>query len=170
MQELLPVSAQLPGQSDTRGNRAGEGYSRPRILCGHCVNVCPRNAKHVHSGVEAVSKLIASDADVIVSLAPSFVSSFGVSDFGIMRAALKKLGFTEVEETAIGANAVVTEYDQLLASGKYRNLISTACPSVTRLVREYYPKAIEFLAPVDSPMIAHAKMIKHRAPHAKSFS
>lgn len=60
------------------------------ILCGHCVNVCPRNAKHVHSGVEAVSKLIASDADVIVSLAPSFVSSFGVSDFGIMRAALKK--------------------------------------------------------------------------------
>ena len=137
------------------------------ILCGHCVNVCPRNAKHVHSGVEAVSKLIASDADVIVSLAPSFVSSFGVSDFGIMRAALKKLGFTEVEETAIGANAVVTEYDQLLASGKYRNLISTACPSVTRLVREYYPKAIEFLAPVDSPMVAHAKMIKHRAPHAK---
>lgn len=137
------------------------------ILCGHCVNVCPRNAKHVHSGVEAVSKLIASDADVIVSLAPSFVSSFGVSDFGIMRAALKKLGFTKVEETAIGANAVVTEYDQLLASGKYRNLISTACPSVTRLVREYYPKAIEFLAPVDSPMVAHAKMIKHRAPHAK---
>lgn len=45
------------------------------ILCGHCVNVCPRNAKHVHSGVEAVSKLIASDADVIVSLAPSFVSA-----------------------------------------------------------------------------------------------
>ena len=34
-------------------------------------------------------------------------------------------------------------------------------------MREYYPKAIEFLAPVDSPMVAHAKMIKHRAPHAK---
>lgn len=137
------------------------------ILCGHCVNVCPRNAKHVHSGLETVRKLIASDADVIVSLAPSFVSSFAVSDFGVMRAALKKLGFTEAEETAIGANAVVAEYDALLASGKYRNLISTACPSVTRLVREYYPQAVEFLAPVDSPMVAHAKMIKHRAPHAK---
>lgn len=137
------------------------------ILCGHCVNVCPRNAKHVHSGLETARKLIASDADVIVSLAPSFVSSFEVSDFGVMRAALKKLGFTEAEETAVGANAVVNEYDALLASGKYRNLISTACPSVTTLVREYYPQAVEFLAPVDSPMVAHAKMIKHRAPHAK---
>lgn len=137
------------------------------ILCGHCVNVCPQNAKRVHDGMTAVKMLLASDAEVIVSLAPSFVSSFGVFDFGIMRAALKKLGFAEAEETAIGANCVITEYDKLLKSGKYKNLISTACPSVVRMVRQYYPDAAEYLAPVDSPMVAHAKLIKRRSPAAK---
>lgn len=137
------------------------------ILCGHCVNVCPQNAKRVHSGLEAVEKLLSSDAQVVASLAPSFVSSFSADDFGVMRAALKLLGFAEAEETAVGANCVTAEYDQLLKSGKYKNLISTACPSIVRMVREYYPRAIEFLAPVDSPMVAHAKLIKHRAPHVK---
>lgn len=74
------------------------------ILCGHCVNVCPQNAKRVHSGLEAVEKLLSSDAQVVASLAPSFVSSFSADDFGVMRAALKLLGFAEAEETAVGAN------------------------------------------------------------------
>lgn len=137
------------------------------ILCGHCVNVCPQNAKRVHSGLDTVKRLLSSDADVIVSLAPSFVSSFSVDNFDVMRAALKQLGFSEAEETAIGANCVTAEYDALLKSGKYKNLITTACPSIVRMVREYYPEAIEFLAPVDSPMVAHAKLIKKRVPHAK---
>lgn len=137
------------------------------ILCGHCVNVCPQNAKRVHDGTAAVRRLLSSDAETVVSLAPSFVSSFNVSEFGVMRAALKKLGFSEAEETAVGANLVISEYDALLKSGKYRNLISSACPSVVRMIREYYPQAVEYIAPVDSPMVAHAKLIKHRAPAVK---
>ncbi|WDU83252.1 [Fe-Fe] hydrogenase large subunit C-terminal domain-containing protein [Caloramator sp. Dgby_cultured_2] len=42
-----------------------------------------------------------------------------------------------------------------------KNIITTACPVVVSLVEKYYPSAIEYLAPVVSPMIAHAKMLKH---------
>lgn len=132
------------------------------VLCGSCVNVCPQNAKRVHNGTERVLQLLSSGERVIASVAPSFVSSFSVSDFSIMKKALERLGFSDAEETAIGANCVTTEYDELLKSGKYRNLITTACPSLVRMVREYYPKAVEFLAPVDSPMVAHAKLIKKK--------
>lgn len=80
----------------------------------------------------------------------------------MMRTALKRLGFFDAEETALGAAAVTEKYEELLNSGKYRNLISSACPAVNRLIEIYYPKALPFLAPVDTPMVAHAKMIKKR--------
>lgn len=130
------------------------------ILCGKCTFVCHQNAKYVHGELEEVKRLLKKNKRVYVSVAPSFVSSFGIEDFEVMRTALKRLGFFDAEETALGAAAVTEKYEELLNSGKYRNLISSACPAVNRLIEIYYPKALPFLAPVDTPMVAHAKMIK----------
>ena len=136
------------------------------ILCGKCTLVCPQNAKQVHSEAEDVLALLASGKKVVASLAPSFVSSFGVQDFDVMAEALSELGFAETEETAIGAKAVTEEYARLLKTGEFRNFISSACPAVNRMIQLYYPSALKYLAPVPSPMIAHARMIKKRDPDA----
>ena len=129
------------------------------ILCGHCVGSCRFNAKVVASDIAKVRDLI-SRKKVYVSLAPSFISSFDVKGFAAMEKALKALGFESVEETAIGAAAVTDEYKKLLEGGKYRNLIASACPATVRLISQYYPDALPFLAPVDSPMVAHARQLK----------
>lgn len=134
------------------------------ILCGHCANVCRFNAKEAENSIPAVKKLL--KGKVIATVAPSFTSSFNVN-FAQMRAALVKLGFYDAEETAVGAAAVTAEYARLLESGKYRNLIASACPSIVRLIQIYYPEALQFLAPVDSPMVAHAKILKKEFPDAK---
>ena len=136
------------------------------ILCGKCTLVCPQNAKQVHSEAEDVLALLASGKRVVASLAPSFVSSFGVQDFDVMAEALSELGFAETEETAIGAKAVTEEYARLLKTGEFRNFISSACPAVNRMIQLYYPSALKYLAPVPSPMVAHARMIKKRDPDA----
>ena len=136
------------------------------ILCGKCTLVCPQNAKQVHSEAEDVLALLASGKKVVASLAPSFVSSFGVQDFDVMAEALSELGFAETEETAIGAKAVTEEYSRLLKTGEFRNFISSACPAVNRMIQLYYPSALKYLAPVPSPMVAHARMIKKRDPDA----
>ena len=136
------------------------------ILCGKCTLVCPQNAKQVHSEAEDVLALLASGKKVMASLAPSFVSSFGVQDFDVMAEALSELGFAETEETAIGAKAVTEEYARLLKTGEFRNFISSACPAVNRMIQLYYPSALKYLAPVPSPMVAHARMIKKRDPDA----
>ena len=136
------------------------------ILCGKCTLVCPQNAKQVHSEAEDVLGLLASGKKVVASLAPSFVSSFGVQDFDVMAEALSELGFAETEETAIGAKAVTEEYARLLKTGEFRNFISSACPAVNRMIQLYYPSALKYLAPVPSPMVAHARMIKKRDPDA----
>ena len=109
------------------------------ILCGTCTGVCPQNAKIVHSESEIVENLLKSGDKIVASVAPSFVSSFGISEFSVMQIALGKLGFFYSEETAIGANLVVEEYKKLLKEGKYKNFITSACPAVNNLIQEYYP-------------------------------
>lgn len=137
------------------------------ILCGTCTGVCPQNAKIVHSESEIVENLLNSGDKIVASVAPSFVSSFGISEFSVMQIALGKLGFFYSEETAIGANLVVEEYKKLLKEGKYKNFITSACPAVNNLIQEYYPNALPYLANVDSPMLAHAKLLKKQFPTAK---
>ncbi|MGB4653883.1 MAG: [Fe-Fe] hydrogenase large subunit C-terminal domain-containing protein [Bacteroidales bacterium] len=137
------------------------------ILCGTCTIVCPQNAKIVHSEKDNVKELIKNNSNVIASVAPSCISSFQITDFSTMKIALGKLGFADAEETALGAQLVVREYAKLMETGQFKNFIVSACPAVCKMIQMYYPRALKYLAPVDSPMIAHAKLIKSKMPDAK---
>ena len=138
------------------------------ILCGQCFVVCPQNAKEIVSEMEKVKVLLQGDAPVIVSLAPSFIANYEGVGIGAMRTALKQLGFFDVEETAIGATIVKNEYERMLAEEQRDILIASCCPSVNLLIQRYFPKAVEYLADVVSPMIAHCQDIKKRYPDAKT--
>ena len=138
------------------------------ILCGHCFVVCPQNAKEIRNDVEKVKVLLASGAPVYVSLAPSFVANYDGIGISSMRAALKKLGFAEVEETAVGATIVKREYERILAAGEKDVLISSCCHSVNLLIQKYFPAELPYLADVLSPMQAHCVDIKKRHPEAKT--
>ncbi len=137
------------------------------ILCGHCTQVCPQNAKSVHSDAQAIIRLLGKNKKVIASVAPSFVSSFALGAFEPFRTALKSLGFYDAFETSEGAAAVTAEYKKLLSTGKYENFITSACPAVNRAIELYHHDVLKYLAPVDSPMVAHAKILKSRFPDAE---
>lgn len=137
------------------------------ILCGQCFVVCPQNAKEIASELEKVKVLIQSGDPVFVSLAPSFIANYDGIGINGMRSALKKLGFADAEETAIGATIVKTEYERMLAAVTRDVVISSCCHSVNLLVQKYFPDEIKNLADVLSPMQAHAKDIKRRHPNAK---
>ena len=136
------------------------------VYCGHCYVVCPQSAKEIRSDTARAKALIASGRPVVVSLAPSFIADFPVSGLAEMRRALTALGFAEVEETARGARIVKSEYEGMIASGEHRLIISSCCHSVNLLIQKRYPRALQYLARVDSPMVAHAKAIKARMPGA----
>lgn len=137
------------------------------ILCGQCFVVCPQNAKEIASELEKVKVLIQSGDPVFVSLAPSFIANYDGIGINGMRSALKKLGFADAEETAIGATIVKTEYERMLAAETRDVVISSCCHSVNLLVQKYFPDEIKNLADVLSPMQAHANDIKRRHPNAK---
>ena len=125
------------------------------ILCGQCFVVCPQDAKQIVDEIEKVKVFLQSGDPVIVSLAPSFVANY--DDVGIesMRKALKKLGFYDVEETAIGATIVKNEYERILREEDRDIIITSCCHSINLCIQKYFPSALEYLADVVSPMIAH---------------
>ena len=138
------------------------------ILCGQCFVVCPQNAKEIASELEKVKVLIQSGDPVVVSLAPSFVANYDNVGITAMKEALGKLGFYDVEETAIGATIVKTEYERMLREEERDIIITSCCHSINLLIQKYYPSALPYLADVVSPMQAHCMDIKKRIPNAKT--
>lgn len=138
------------------------------ILCGHCFVVCPQNAKQIRDETEKVHVLLQTGDPVVVSLAPSFIANYEGVGIESMREALKKLGFYDVEETAIGATMVKREYERMLKEEKRDILISSCCHSINLLIQKYFPNELQYLADVVSPMVAHCKDIKKRIPNAKT--
>ncbi|MBQ8600454.1 MAG: 4Fe-4S binding protein [Clostridia bacterium] len=138
------------------------------ILCGQCFVVCPQNAKEIVNETEKVKVLLQTGEPVIVSLAPSFIANYDGVGIHSMRKALKKLGFYDVEETAVGATIVKTEYERMLREDERDIVITSCCHSINLLIQKYFPSTLEYLADVLSPMQAHCQDIKTRFPHAKT--
>ena len=138
------------------------------ILCGHCFVVCPQNAKEIVDGTEKARVLLQSGDPVGARLAPSFIANYEGVGIESMRRALRKLGFFDVEETAIGATIVKTEYERMLREEERDIIITSCCHSVNLLIQKHFPSALEYLADVMSPMQAHCADIKRRMPNAKT--
>ena len=132
------------------------------VLCGKCYLSCPQGAKEIRNDVSKVKDLINSGKKVIVSLAPSFLANYRNSSIRTMKEALKKLGFYDVEETAIGATIVKRAYDEMLNNDDRDIIISSCCHSVNLMIQKHYPECLPYLADVLSPMLAHGKDIKER--------
>lgn len=138
------------------------------VLCGQCFVVCPQNAKEIRSDIGKAKALIESGAEVYASIAPSFVANYEGMTIGSMEKALKALGFSGTEETALGATMVKKRYDDMVDEARQSVIISSCCHTVNMLIQKHYPEAVRHIAQVQSPMTAHCQSIKKRHPQAKT--
>ena len=133
------------------------------IACGTCVRECPQAAKKYRYDLENVKQLLASGNRVACSLAPAFAGFFTDRMRRRVPSVLRLLGFAHVSETAIGAffaaQASVKFWE---AHGNEQPLIISACPACVDYILHYQPQYVSYIVPVVSPMVAHAKYIRHR--------
>ena len=130
------------------------------VYCGRCVLECGRGARAVTDDRPEIERAIAAGEKVYVSAAPSFPAAFGGINLFQLSAALKKLGFAGVEETAVGAERVTRAYEELIAAHAMPNIITSSCVSLNLLIQKHYPSLLPQLAPVLTPALAHAKMLR----------
>ena len=130
------------------------------VACGMCVKVCPAHAKKIRPDLARARYLLGSGKKVYASLAPSFVSYFKQYEPGALAAAIRRLGFAGVSETALGAQAVSAETGAFLAKAEPGIYLSSACPAVVDYVKKYAPLYVPKITSVLSPLLSHAKLLR----------
>ena len=132
------------------------------IHCGNCVKHCSRGAKVILDGKETVRRLLKQGQKVIAVLAPSFAASFLPLSVNEVLSKLKKLGFYEVWEAAIGAEYIIDGVSRYTNMKDKKTVLSSACPAFVNLIEKHYPQLINYLIPLCSPMIATGRIIREK--------
>ena len=143
------------------------------IQCGACVYQCPFGAisdkSFILDTIEILkgSKTYSPDSDtkVYAIVAPSISSQFSYAKLGQVVTGLKRLGFHDVIEAALGADMVALEEAKELSEKGL--LTSSCCPAFVQYIKMAFPKLVEHISHNMSPMAVLAKYIKETTPGAK---
>lgn len=155
--------------SDEHG-RADINYERC-VSCGQCLVNCPFGAIADKSQIAQVIWAINRGEEVIAAVAPSFVSQFGgKGNVGKLREAFKSLGFSGVEEVALGADlCTVQEADDYLAEvpNELEFMGTSCCPAWSVMAKMEFPEHAKNISMALTPMTLTARMIRTQHPNAK---
>lgn len=141
-------------------NGQAEVISARCIGCGNCVTVCSQGAKIYLDSRSDVYNLLKSDKPVIAMVAPSFPAEFSeIEDYNVFVGMIKQLGFDKIVEVSFGADLISREYAEVVEKSD-KPLISSDCPAIVYYIEHYYPDLVPSLAPIASPMVAIARIVK----------
>ncbi len=143
------------------------------VNCGQCVVVCPTGALVERNSIAAVinafndpekTVVIQHAPAVSVSLAEEFNLDAGQDVDGIMTAALRKIGFDKVFETAFTADlTIMEEADELvkrIKKGGKLPMITSCSPAWIKFAETFYPDFIENISSCKSPQQMMGAVIK----------
>ncbi len=133
------------------------------IDCGECCRHCPHHAKRVRRNrFEEVRE----EFRYLVALpAPALYSQFNnIENIDVILTAIRMAGFDDVVEVSEGAEIVTyATREYLAAHPEGWPYISTACPTIERLIRVRYPDLIPHLLPILPPMEVAARIAREKA-------
>jgi iron only hydrogenase large subunit-like protein len=114
--------------------------------------------------IESLYEAIKNHENLVGMLAPSFPIDFSYPE---ILQKLKKVGFSNFIEVAVGAIATNAQIQTLLEKNSSARYITSPCPTMVRMIKNKYPHLVKYLSPIDSPMIASAKIVRNRFPNAR---
>jgi Na+-translocating ferredoxin:NAD+ oxidoreductase RNF subunit RnfB len=131
------------------------------IDCGECIKVCPRSA--IVPLTKQMTDLSRFDCTVAIPSPALYAQLDADIPPGVISAALKLCGFSDVECLSPACDAVTAATEMFLVDyrGQYP-LISSFCPTVVRLVQVKYPELVEQLLPILAPREVSARDAKER--------
>jgi iron only hydrogenase large subunit-like protein len=122
------------------------------------------DTENFSSEAEKLLGMLERGTNMVAMLAPSFPVVF---EYPQIIGMLKQMGFKRVVEVARGAEETNKQLLALMKLHPDRKYITNPCPTVVRTIRNKFPELVECLAPIDSPMVATAKICIKKWPRYK---
>lgn len=137
------------------------------IQCGACIHSCPFGAIGSKTFMVDVINLIKAGKKVVAMVAPATEGQYGPDiTMASWRTALKKIGFEDMVEVALGgdltAAAEAEEWAEAYKEGK--KMTTSCCPAFVNMVKQHYPMLLENMSTTVSPMCAVSRMLKEKDP------
>lgn len=131
------------------------------IGCGLCYVSCTPHAIGFRDSNDDVKALLTSGRKTAALIEPSIASEFDdITDYRKFVAMIRLLGFDYVHEVSFGVDLIAAEYAELFSKAEGKYLITANCPSIVKLIEKFHPDLVPNLAPLVSPMIATAMVVK----------
>ena len=138
------------------------------IYCGKCMVACPFGAIFEKTFMIDIFREMKAGKPVVAMVAPSLGGQFK-ADYGKVLTGIKKLGFADVVEVALGANITTEkereEFIERMEEGA-SFMTTSCCPSWMNLVRKHMPEMQQYVSTTYSPMVYTAQGIKEKNPEA----
>ena len=133
------------------------------IGCGSCFRACAPHAISFRSSIDETKSLLSSGGKIAAICDPTISGEFhDITDYRKFVEMIRQLGFTYVGEASFGVDLVALKYKELFENFKGRYHFTANCPSVVAYIEKYCPELITNLAPIVSPMVATAMVIRQK--------
>ena len=135
------------------------------INCGACQSACPFGAIEDISQIVPVSEVLRDGKAMTAIIAPAIQGQMDNATLPQIKQAIRLLGFSDVFEAAIGADAVAWYEKEELLKHKAENvkLTTSCCPAFVNMARLHFPTIYEKnVSSMVSPMEAIARYIKSK--------
>lgn len=132
------------------------------IDCGRCIRYCPHHAKiPIYDSLNVLNNY----KYTVALPAPSLYAQYNnLTNVDIILNALLKLGFDDVYEVSAAAELVSEASREYMKEHADEGpFISSACPSVVRLIRVKFPSLLSKLLPIKPPVEVAAEIARARA-------
>jgi len=131
------------------------------IGCGLCFIDCSPRAVEFRDSRDEVKRLLSSERKTAALVSPSIAPEFvDITDYRKFVGMLRALGFDYVHEDSFGVDLIAAEYADLVSKAEGKYYITANCPPIVKLIEKYHPELVPNLAPLVSPMIATAMVVK----------
>ncbi|MFW6008116.1 MAG: [Fe-Fe] hydrogenase large subunit C-terminal domain-containing protein [archaeon] len=137
------------------------------IGCGNCIKSCTHNARIAIDDFNLFLENIKNKKTIAI-VAPAIAANFP-DKYLNFNGWLKSIGVEAIFDVSFGAELTIKSYLNHIAENSVETIISQPCPAIVNYIQIYQPELINYLAPVDSPMLHTIKMIKEYYQKYKNY-
>ena len=154
--------------SDEHG-RAEIDYDKC-VSCGMCLVNCPFGAIVDKGQIFQLIQSIKRGDEVVAIVAPAFINQFPGMTPSKLKEAMRRLGFADVAEVAIGADlCTIDEAKDFMEEvpAKIPFMGTSCCPAWSVMAKKLFPEQAECISMAMTPMVLTARLQKRKHPDCK---